>query len=66
MNGFALSLAIVAVLMTLGVLFSGLFAMVRGGEFNRKYGNRLMRLRVICQGIAILLFLVAAMIGKGS
>jgi hypothetical protein len=39
--------------LTVLVLFTGLFSMARGGEFNRKYGNRLMRLRVLFQAIAI-------------
>ncbi len=39
--------------LTVLVLFAGLFSMVRGGEFKRKYGNRLMRLRVLFQAIAI-------------
>jgi hypothetical protein len=33
-------------------------AMARGGEFNRKYGNKLMRARVALQGLAIVLFLL--------
>ena len=37
------------------VLFIGIFSMLRGGEFNKKWGNKLMRARVILQGIAILL-----------
>jgi len=45
-------------LATVGVLFLGLFSMARGGEFNRKYGNRLMRFRVAFQAVAILLVLV--------
>ena len=45
-------------LATVGVLFLGLFSMARGGEFNRKYGNKLMRFRVAFQAIAILLVLV--------
>ncbi len=63
MSGLPLTLMIIALLMTLGVLFVGLFAMARGGEFNKKYGNRLMRFRIIFQGIALLLFAVA-MIAK--
>lgn len=62
MNGFALALMLIALFMTLGVLFAGIFAMARGGEFNKKYGNRLMRMRVIFQGIAILLFALAFLI----
>ncbi|MEP4378765.1 MAG: twin transmembrane helix small protein [Alphaproteobacteria bacterium] len=40
------------------VLIVGLVAMARGGEFNRKYGNKLMRARVAMQGLAIVLFLL--------
>lgn len=56
----------VALLMTLGVLFSGLIVMARGGETNRKYGNALMRWRVICQGIALALLALAFMLGSGD
>ena len=49
----------IAVLAVLAVLFVGVFAMVRGGDFNRKYGNKLMRLRVILQFTAVLLILLA-------
>ena len=55
MSGWLPILLILAMLATLGVLFAGLFAMARGGEFNRKHGNRLMRWRVILQGTAVLL-----------
>ncbi len=48
-----LALALLAVLI---VLFVGIFGMAKGGEFNDKYGNRLMRLRVIMQFVAIILF----------
>ena len=48
-----------ALLSVLAVLFAGLFSMARGGEFNRKYGNVLMRWRVGLQGLAILLLLAA-------
>ena len=41
------------------VLFLGLFSMARGGEFNKKYGNRLMRLRVVMQGAALVLLALA-------
>jgi len=60
-----LVLVVIAMLLTLAVLFAGLFSMARGGAFNEKYGNRLMRLRVILQAVALLLFVLAMMIGKG-
>ncbi|HCP00297.1 MAG: hypothetical protein CL573_02770 [Alphaproteobacteria bacterium] len=40
------------------VLVLGLVAMARGGEFNRNYGNKLMRARVALQGLAVMLFLL--------
>ncbi len=40
---------------TLGVLFAGLFGMVRGGGDPRR-SNALMRWRVILQALALLLF----------
>ena len=46
------------------VLLAGLVAMARGGEFNRKHGNKLMRWRVALQGSAILL-LLAIWLTKG-
>ena len=54
-----LALLIFAMLITLGVLFAGLISMAIGGDFNRKYGNKLMRYRVLAQGLAIALFALA-------
>ncbi len=45
-------LALVAVL---AILIVGVVSMLRGGSFNAKYSNKLMRMRVIAQLIAILL-----------
>jgi len=36
------------------VLIIGLVAMMRGGDFNNRNANRLMRLRVAFQGVAVL------------
>ncbi len=44
------------------VLFTGIFGMMRGGDFNRKYGNRLMQLRVGLQFLAIILIAAAALL----
>lgn len=46
---------IIAMLATLTVLIVGLVGMFRGGEFNDKYGNKLMRARVGLQFLALLL-----------
>jgi len=65
MNAFSTVLIIVAMLTTLGVLFAGLIAMARGGDFNRKHGNRLMRWRVMAQFTAIAIFAIAMLINQG-
>ncbi len=53
-------------LAVLAALAMGLYAMTRGGEFNQKYGNRRMQARVVLQGFAILMFILATWIGKGN
>ena len=61
MQAFVFSLVVIAMLLTLGVLFLGLFSMARGGEFAKRNSNRFMRWRVIMQGIAVVLFLIFMM-----
>ena len=46
--------ACVAVLV---ILLIGIGGFAKGGEFNRKHGNRLMRYRIAAQFVAILLIL---------
>ncbi|MFZ4761242.1 MAG: twin transmembrane helix small protein [Alphaproteobacteria bacterium] len=59
MANISLILMFLAMGAVLASLFAGLFAMVRGGEFNRKHGNKFMRWRVMAQGVALLFFLLA-------
>lgn len=42
------------------ILMIGIGTFAKGGAFNRKYGNKLMRLRIIAQGIAVLAILLFA------
>ncbi len=58
------TLVAIALAGTLAVLFAGVFAMARGGEFNRKWGNKLMRARVATQGLAILLLLALFLVNR--
>ena len=51
-------LIVIALLTVLIVLAIGIIGMLKGGQFNQRYGNKLMRLRVICQGIAIILIIL--------
>lgn len=64
MANFFFILMILAMLAVLASLFVGLFAMARGGEFNAKYGNKLMRLRVLFQGVAVILFIAAVLASR--
>ena len=49
-------LALAAVLATLGF---GLYALFRGGDFGRSWSNKLMRLRVVLQFVAIVILVAA-------
>jgi hypothetical protein len=59
------TLVVLALAGTLLVLFAGVFAMTRGGAFNRKWANKLMRARVATQGLAILLLLALYLVNRG-
>lgn len=48
-----------ALLLVLGVLAMGVISMARGGEFNQKYGNKLMQARIAAQALAVLLLFLA-------
>jgi hypothetical protein len=47
---FLIPAALVAVVVVLAL---GIYALFRGGDFGRSYSNKLMRLRVLMQAIAI-------------
>lgn len=57
-------IAIGAVAITLGF---GLYSLFRGGEYARSHSNRLMRLRVGLQAVAVIVLLFALfMKGQGA
>ncbi|MBM3507433.1 MAG: hypothetical protein FJX64_06880 [Alphaproteobacteria bacterium] len=47
-----------SLIVTVGFLLSGVFGMLRASDFNKKYGNALMRGRVISQAVTVLLILL--------
>ena len=55
MPNIFLILLVVFLVLTLGTLLVGVFAMGKGGDFNKRNSNKLMRLRVLVQFIAIIL-----------
>lgn len=56
--------AIGACVVVLLVLLFGVLTFARGGEFNRKYSNKIMRLRLAAQAIAVALILLAVWLGR--
>jgi hypothetical protein len=63
MNILAALLAL-ALFATVGILIFGIIAMARGGEFNRKHGNKVMRWRVAMQAFAVVLVLLFVFISS--
>ncbi len=59
-------LIVIALVAVLVVLLTGVIGMLRGGQFNKQYGNKLMRLRVAFQGVAVLLIVVYAAFIRGA
>ncbi|MCB1784171.1 MAG: twin transmembrane helix small protein [Alphaproteobacteria bacterium] len=58
---------IAALLVMLGVVATmavGIYAISRGGDFNKKYGNKLMRTRVGLQALALALLALAYFASK--
>jgi hypothetical protein len=54
---FLIPASLIAVTLT---LFAGLYALFRGGDFGRSYSNKLMRLRVVLQAVAIAVLVAGA------
>lgn len=53
---YLIPVALAAVLI---VLAFGIFALFRGGDFGRSWSNKLMRLRVVAQAVAIAVLMLA-------
>lgn len=66
MDHFVFFLIPIALAATLIILALGIYSLARGGAFAKANSNKLMRLRVMAQGIAIVLMaLFLILIGKG-
>ena len=60
MSGLLFYAAAVACIAVLAVLAFGFASFARGGEFNKRYANKIMRLRVALQFVAVVLIVVLA------
>jgi|TARA_A100001391_G_scaffold90116_1_gene59532 hypothetical protein len=49
----------IAFLAVVAVLSVGLYGMFKGGEFNKKYSNKMMRMRITLQFIALVVIMSA-------
>tara|TARA_B100001057_G_scaffold18035_1_gene16684 strand:+ start:176 stop:379 length:204 start_codon:yes stop_codon:yes gene_type:complete len=57
---------IIACLLVVIVLMIGLGGFAFGGDFNKKYANKIMRMRILLQAIAILLIIVFVYFSRGG
>lgn len=53
-------LASVSALVVLAILMFGIGSFAKGGEFNRRNANKLMRYRIIAQAVAVVLIVAFA------
>jgi hypothetical protein len=59
-------LVVVAMAAVAIILMIGIGGFGKGGEFNRKYANKLMRMRIIAQFVAVLIILLFVFITRGG
>lgn len=59
MSNFWLVLILLALGAVVVTLFAGMATLFVGGDFARRYSNKLMRLRVMFQALAVALLLLA-------
>lgn len=58
-------IAVIGCLVVLAILMAGIGVFTKGGETNRKYGNKLMRWRIIAQALAVVIIIVVAWLESG-
>ncbi|MEP2532131.1 twin transmembrane helix small protein [Shimia sp.] len=58
--------AAIAAFGVLAILMIGIGGFAKGGAFNKKYGNKLMQLRIAAQFVAVLLILLFVWLRGGS
>jgi predicted membrane protein len=56
----------VAMIAVVAILMLGIGGFAKGGEFNRKHANRLMRYRIGAQFVAVLLILLFVWLRGGN
>ncbi|WP_068118114.1 twin transmembrane helix small protein [Tropicimonas marinistellae] len=59
-------IVVIAVAVVLLILLTGIGGFAKGGAFNRKHANRIMRYRIAAQFVAILLVLLYVYLRRGG
>lgn len=59
-------LVVAAVGITVLILLTGIGGFAKGGNFNRKYANKVMRARIVAQAVAIALILLYVYLRRGG
>ena len=58
--------AAIAALAVAGILMVGIGGFAKGGDFNKKHANRIMRYRIIAQFVAVILIVAFAWLNSGG
>jgi uncharacterized membrane protein affecting hemolysin expression len=66
MNDTLATVTVIACLAVLAVLVFGFASFARGGEFNQRYANKIMQLRVALQFVAVVLIVTLAWAMRGE
>ena len=56
----------IACLVVLGILMLGIGGFAKGGDFNKKHANKIMRWRIAAQFIAVVLILLFVWLRQGG
>ena len=59
-------LVAIACLIVLGILLTGVGGFAKGGDFNKKHANKIMRWRIYAQAVAIVLILIFVTVRGGG
>lgn len=58
--------AAIAALAVVVILMIGIGGFARGGDFNRKHANRIMRYRIIAQAVAVALIVIFVLVRRSG
>jgi hypothetical protein len=66
MSKILLIVALIACLFVLAVLLFGVGTFAKGGDFNRKHANKIMRLRLLAQAVAVALLVLTVWLARSG